>query len=74
MLEELSYQVTTIRDGLKAIKHFAADPDRFDLAITDQAMPSIVGLELAKQLRGVRPEVLSALGRSSATAGEELQG
>ena len=32
-------------------------PHQFDLVITDQTMPGMTGLELAKELRVIRPEL-----------------
>jgi len=31
------------------------DPSRFDLVITDQTMPEMTGVELAKEVLGLRP-------------------
>jgi DNA-binding NtrC family response regulator len=36
---------------------FRADPDRFDLVLTDELMPEMTGTELASALHEIRPEL-----------------
>jgi CheY-like chemotaxis protein len=36
---------------------FRADPHRFDLALTDEVMPSMTGTELAAALHEIRPDL-----------------
>jgi CheY-like chemotaxis protein len=36
---------------------FAAQPERYDLVLTDQTMPRLTGLELAREIRGLRADV-----------------
>jgi signal transduction histidine kinase/CheY-like chemotaxis protein len=55
MLERLGYAVTTASNGEAALEVFRKDPGFFDLVITDQTMPSITGIELAKKLLLIRP-------------------
>jgi CheY-like chemotaxis protein len=38
------------------------DPSRFDLVISDQTMPYITGVELAREILAIRP-VLSVISR-----------
>jgi len=57
MLEELSYTVTTVTDSKAALERFASNPDDFDLVITDQTMPEMTGVELAKQIIHIRPDI-----------------
>jgi DNA-binding NtrC family response regulator len=40
-----------------ALQAFRADPGRFDLVITDEAMPDLVGTELAGEIRKLQPAV-----------------
>jgi PAS domain S-box-containing protein len=54
-LTALGYQVTACSDSLEALKIFKADPDRFDLVITDMTMPHLSGHELSRQMVGLRP-------------------
>ena len=56
-LERLGYRVTATTDPAEALKMFASEPSRFDLVITDQAMPSMSGMRLAEKLLNIRPEV-----------------
>ena len=51
MLEGLGYHVVSRSSSLEAIQAFSANPDRFDLIITDQTMPAVSGLELAGKIR-----------------------
>lgn len=55
MLEELGYEVTARHSSTEALETFRADPDRFDLIFTDQTMPGMTGLELARQVLQIRP-------------------
>jgi DNA-binding NtrC family response regulator len=36
---------------------FKSDPDKFDLVITDMAMPKMMGKELAQTLIDIRPDI-----------------
>ncbi len=56
-LQALGYRVTTRTSSLEALEAFRAHPDRFDLVITDLTMPQMGGLELARELRQIKPDV-----------------
>lgn len=56
-LGKLGYAVTGVMDGKEAIKVFSAAPTAFDLVITDQAMPSLTGKELAERILTIRPDM-----------------
>jgi CheY-like chemotaxis protein len=62
LLEDLEYQVTACHSSPDALAAFKADPDRFDAVLTDQTMPQMTGLNLAKQLSGLRPDIPILLG------------
>ena len=36
---------------------FRKDPDKYDLLVTDQAMPKLMGTELIGELKQIRPEL-----------------
>ncbi len=55
LLAHLGYQVTLAQGGAEALELFRNDPGRFDLVITDFAMPSMTGVELARELSRIRP-------------------
>ncbi len=58
LLEDpLGYQVTVMTDSVAALDYFKAHPQDFDLVITDQTMPKLSGVELAKELLNIRPEL-----------------
>jgi CheY-like chemotaxis protein len=57
MLERLGYQVVTATDGLEAFQRFIAEPNRFDLVITDQTMPDMTGEMLAREMLNVRADL-----------------
>jgi PAS domain S-box-containing protein len=57
MLERLGYTVTIRSDSLDAMAIFAARPESFDLVITDQTMPGITGVDLARRMMQIRPDI-----------------
>ena len=57
VLERLGYSVTTLTDSTEALKTFSSDPSRFDLVITDQTMPKLTGLNLARELLTIRNNI-----------------
>ncbi|MFZ7113394.1 MAG: PAS domain-containing hybrid sensor histidine kinase/response regulator [Desulfatiglandales bacterium] len=57
MLEKLGYLVSTRSSPLEALEAFRANPDRFDIVITDMTMPNMTGDVLAKKIMEIRPEI-----------------
>ncbi len=57
VLKILGYEVTAAVSGAEALSLFAANPDAYDLVITDQTMPHMTGVELAAEITGIRPGV-----------------
>jgi PAS domain S-box-containing protein len=57
MLAGLGYEPVGFGSSSTALQAFLASPQRFDLVLTDEAMPDLVGTELAREIRLVRPEV-----------------
>jgi PAS domain S-box-containing protein len=57
MLERIGYQVTACADPARALGLFNLRPRDFDAVITDLAMPGMSGLELARAVLAVRPDV-----------------
>jgi signal transduction histidine kinase/ActR/RegA family two-component response regulator len=57
VLERLGYAATALTDSTEALKLFSSDPYRFDLVITDQSMPGITGIQLAKRFLKMRNDI-----------------
>jgi len=57
MLERLGYQVATRSSSIEALEAFRNSPDKFDLIITDMAMPNMPGDRLSVELTKIRPEI-----------------
>ena len=56
-LRNLGHQVVGHTSGAEAVRTFEAKADQFDLVITDYAMPHMTGIDLAKKLREIRPDI-----------------
>jgi PAS domain S-box-containing protein len=56
-LESLGYHVTVETDAVRALATFRAQPADFDLLLSDYLMPGMPGLELAREVHNIRPEL-----------------
>ncbi len=56
-LEKFGYQVTAKTSSEEAFALFDAQPDAFDLIITDMSMPRMTGDELTRKILAIRPEM-----------------
>jgi CheY-like chemotaxis protein len=57
MLERLGYDVTDRTSSIEALEAFKANPDKFDLVITDMTMPNMTGVQLSQKLLEIKPGV-----------------
>ncbi|MBU0964735.1 MAG: PAS domain S-box protein, partial [Proteobacteria bacterium] len=57
MLEMLGYRVMGKTDSREAFAYFKEHADEVDLVITDFTMPHMTGIDLAKEIRKIRPEL-----------------
>jgi PAS domain S-box-containing protein len=55
ILSRMGYQVTPFTSSIQALAAFKANPGRFDLVITDIAMPDMSGDKLTVELQRIRP-------------------
>jgi PAS domain S-box-containing protein len=55
MLAGLGYEPVGFESSTAALQAFQAEPQRFDLILTDEAMPDLVGTELAHEIRRIQP-------------------
>jgi CheY-like chemotaxis protein len=60
-LERLGYEVAAVNDPVEAVEAFAASPAAWDAVVTDQLMPGMQGLALARQLKALRQDVTIVL-------------
>jgi two-component system cell cycle sensor histidine kinase/response regulator CckA len=74
-LTRLGYKVTSMTDSIGALKTFSADPAQFDLVVTDQTMPGLTGIQLARELLALRRDIPIILftGHSETVTPEEAQ-
>jgi CheY-like chemotaxis protein len=57
LLEHLGYKVTSQTNSVNALEVFLSSPDEFDLVITDYTMPKLTGIDLAREVRRIRPDM-----------------
>jgi len=57
LLERLGYTVVGRSSSIEALEAFRAQPDKFDLVITDMTMPHMTGDALARELMRIRPAI-----------------
>jgi PAS domain S-box-containing protein len=74
-LAALGYEPAGFDSSVAALEAFRAEPRRFDLVLTDETMPDLSGVELANEMRRVRPELPIVLmsGYSGAQLTERAQ-
>jgi signal transduction histidine kinase/ActR/RegA family two-component response regulator len=63
------FAVQTFSDPLQALAAIDADPDRFDILVTDQTMPGLTGCELIRQARKLAPDI-----RTIVCSGRQVEG
>jgi PAS domain S-box-containing protein len=56
-LRRLGYKLTTRSDSLEALRTFEKDPHAFDIVVTDQTMPNLLGTDLCREIRRHRPDI-----------------
>jgi CheY-like chemotaxis protein len=61
MLESLGYTVEIKSDSEEAFLEFKKSPDKYDLIVTDQAMPKMMGTELITKIKEIRPDLKSII-------------
>lgn len=57
VLGSLGYKVTAVTSSVEAFRILKAEPENFDLVITDMTMPHMTGQELAKEIFRIKPEM-----------------
>ena len=57
LLERLGYQVSGFSSAAEALAAFEAAPNNFDLVLSDLSMPGITGIDVARRVLEIRPEI-----------------
>ncbi len=57
MIENFGYHVTARTGSIEALEAFRAQPDKFDLVITDMTMPNMTGDRFAMEVMKIRPDI-----------------
>jgi CheY-like chemotaxis protein len=57
MLQKLGYKVEIQTNSVEALHRFRAQPGEYDLLITDQTMPDMSGMELAREALDIRSDI-----------------
>ena len=75
MLASLGYLVSAFTGSAAALETFRAQPEDFDLVITDQTMPHLTGEELAREMLRLRPDlpIILCTGFSAAVSPEKAR-
>jgi CheY-like chemotaxis protein len=53
----LGYEPVGFASSSAALSAFRANPQRFDVILTDESMPELAGTDLAREIRRIRPTV-----------------
>jgi signal transduction histidine kinase/CheY-like chemotaxis protein len=56
-LSRYGIQAETANDSVRALAVFREQPDKFDLLVTDQTMPGLTGIDLAREVLRLRPGI-----------------
>jgi PAS domain S-box-containing protein len=57
MLAKIGYEPVGFESSGAALQALRAEPRRFDLLLTDEAMPDLTGAELAREIRKIRSDL-----------------
>jgi CheY-like chemotaxis protein len=57
LLAKEGYQITSHTSSIEALEAFRAHPDKFDIVITDMAMPNMPGTKLSMELINIRSDI-----------------
>ncbi|MCD4744070.1 MAG: PAS domain S-box protein [Desulfobacteraceae bacterium] len=57
ILKRIGYQVSSYTSSIEALEVFRANPGKFDLVITDMAMPGMSGDRLSAELTKIRSDI-----------------
>src|SRR5207245_7637216 len=57
MLAELGYEPIGFSSSIAALEAFREAPQHFDIVLTDETMPELIGTDLAWEVQRLRPDI-----------------
>jgi PAS domain S-box-containing protein len=57
MLAELGYEPAGFHSSTAALQAFRAAPERYDVVLTDETMPDLLGSDLTREIARIRPDI-----------------
>jgi CheY-like chemotaxis protein len=57
MLKRLGYDVLGISNAIDALERIRREPGRFQLVISDLTMPHMTGIQLAEEIKKIKPDI-----------------
>lgn len=57
MVADLGYEPVGFASSVAALQAFGAEPTRFDIVLTDETMPGLTGIDLARKIRSLRADI-----------------
>ena len=61
MLESLGYKVTIYTNSLAALEDFVSNPNLYDLIVSDQTMPNMLGTDMVAKMKQLRPNLKAVI-------------
>ena len=74
MIERLGYTPVRFKSPKAALADFARAPASFHVLVTDFTMPELTGLELARAVRAIRPDLPIIITSGSSGGAMDLTG
>jgi CheY-like chemotaxis protein len=71
MMAELGYEPVGFASSAAALESLRDTPERFDVVLSDEAMPEMTGSELAREIRRIRPDIPIVLMSGYVTPGAD---
>lgn len=56
-MEGIGYSVESLTSSVEALRRFKENPSNYDIIVTDQTMPEMTGINLARSVLAIRPDI-----------------
>ena len=57
LLDDVGYNHDSFNNSVEALNSFMANPDKYQIVLTDQTMPKMNGTDLVKRIRHIKPDI-----------------